>query len=91
MSDHPEVIVEDHQTEHSLASEQHGDVPVEAVTPSQQYYVGMTLIVRLDAVCNLYKGKIYLLDMSNKPISVPEIVGNIYNFIFEVVQNIIIV
>ena len=42
-SDHPEVIVEDHQTEHSLASEQHGDVPVEAVTPSQQYYVGIAL------------------------------------------------
>ena len=41
--DDPEIIVEDHQTEHSLASEQHGDVPVEAVTPSQQYYVGITL------------------------------------------------
>ena len=43
MSDHPEVIVEDHQTEDSLTSEQHGDVPVEAVTPSQQYYVGIAL------------------------------------------------
>ena len=43
MSDHPEVIVEDHQTEDSLTSEQHGDVPVEAVTPSQQYNVGITL------------------------------------------------
>ena len=44
-SDHPEIIVEDHLAEHSLASEQHGDVPVEAVTPSQQYYVWTTLIL----------------------------------------------
>ena len=34
-SDHPEIIVEDHLAEHSLASEQHGDVPVEREAPGQ--------------------------------------------------------
>ena len=41
--DDPEIIVEDHLTEHSLASQQHRDVPVETVAPAQHYYVWVTL------------------------------------------------
>ena len=41
--DDPEIIVEDHLTEHSLASQQHRDVPVETVAPSQHYHVWVTL------------------------------------------------
>ena len=34
-SDHPEVVVEDHQAEHSLSSEQHLHVAVEGEAPGQ--------------------------------------------------------
>ena len=80
-------MVEDHQTEHSLASQHHRDVPVEAVAPAQQYYVWVTLSY-VHIKYHSSERKIHLIEMFHKLLLVLEIVCDIGDFKFQIAQLI---
>ena len=84
----PEIIVEDHLTEHSLASQQHRDVPVEAVAPSQHYYVWVTLNYN-DNKNELANLSPFLVDMIHKCLLILEVVCNVGDSKTQLLQSLI--